>query len=61
MNAFSTMRLKSTKRTRLGTMALKKAFPASNPSKSPSKGRFELVRSDYNGRGKGPDRGLLLN
>ena len=35
------MTLKSTERTQLGTMAPKKFFfPASNPHKSPSKGKF---------------------
>lgn len=60
MNAFSTMRLKSTKRTRLGTVALK-VFPASNPSKSPSKGRWNWSGLTIMAVGTGLDRGVLLS
>lgn len=58
MNAFSTMRPKSTKRKRLGIGFLKD-FLASNPSKSPSKGRLNWSGLTIMAVGKKLDGGLL--
>ena len=61
MNAFSTMRPKSTKRKKTGHRGLKGVFPASNPSKSPSKGRLNWSGLTIMAVGKGLDRGILLS